>query len=173
MQKEKKIQKFKCNSHVTYSEAVKKMRENREAQQEEEEIQARLEPSRKYWNRYNNVEAPFGKVEVRVSTREVGTQTSRDEATNTIQKESEQVGEVSKFENRSEKQAAFLLELTSSITSANTLQKKCTVLAKAYDAHFSNKLNVKVMKNLIESGNTKKEIKEKYYTGRIATYNNN
>ena len=173
MQKEKEIQKFKCNSHVTYSEAVKKMRENKEEQQKEEEMQARPGPSRKYWNGNSNVEAPLRRVDVRVSTREVGTQTSRDEATNTIQKESEQLGEVTKFEDHSEKQAAFLLELISSITSANTVQRKCRVLAKAYDTHFSNKLNVNVMKNRIESGNTKKETKEKCYTGRIATYNDN
>ena len=33
MIKEKEMQKFKCNIHVTYSEAVRKRRENTESQQ--------------------------------------------------------------------------------------------------------------------------------------------
>ena len=100
MQNEKEIQKVKCNNHITYSEAVRKIRENKETQQTEEETLARPGPSRP--RQYDGNIVMIAEKPARESMKEVGTQTRKDEATNTVQKESGETEVLTKFNDHTE-----------------------------------------------------------------------
>ena len=150
MRKEREVQQMRCKEHITYSNAVRKIRERDQMNGNQMEgscmqggtpnikasgWKAALQAQPGTSGRYTERTHMTARKETRTS--EVATQTVKvtDSSTST--------GQISNDgEMQDERQAAFLLEVISAVTQANSVQKRCKLIVEAYETYFNSSLSV-------------------------------
>lgn len=133
IRKEKEVQKVRCEEHITYSEAIKRIQKKKQQPSTSEGTElipraAALEKTK--GKEINSNQKKMCTVATQTTTVEVSTNTGSD------------VIEIPESKEKiDEKYAAFILEVICTVAHVDTLQKKCSAVSTAYTNHYSSYLN--------------------------------